>query len=330
MATQFTVYSSTDASAPTITGVAGSLTTALDAILVNGYGAKAAAGWSIAYTATNRRVYLQGAGSSGCYFRVRDDAGGTGGAKEAIIYGAEAMSDVNTVVSGRFPAVAQSALTDNGQIIRKSATADATARAWVAFADSRTIYLFVITGDTVNVYFNAFFGDSYSLVSSDTFRAVIGARSVENNVATTGFSDIASYSTSLYNMVAGSTAAYRQRNFSGVGGSTAIARCGGPWGTVSGAQQLSGQGGLGYPNGANGGLLLDRAKMVDFTTGSVSTYVGWFRGLWIPAHAGSNFVDGDLFSGTGDLAGRSFRVVRGLGGATSHAIVLEVSATVED
>ena len=52
-----TVYRSDDASAPVITGTAGDLVMALDAILVNGYGAKSAAGWTIAYTGANKRAY---------------------------------------------------------------------------------------------------------------------------------------------------------------------------------------------------------------------------------------------------------------------------------
>ena len=47
-----TVYRSTDASAPVLTGVAGAMKAVLDACLVNGYGAKAAAGWSAPFSAT--------------------------------------------------------------------------------------------------------------------------------------------------------------------------------------------------------------------------------------------------------------------------------------
>jgi hypothetical protein len=53
------VYRSTDASAPVLTGQVGSLTALLDAVLVNGYGALTAAGWSINQTTTNKRGYKQ-------------------------------------------------------------------------------------------------------------------------------------------------------------------------------------------------------------------------------------------------------------------------------
>jgi len=60
-----TVYKSTDASAPQMTSAAGSLLTVLDACLVNGYGAKAAAGWAktVIDAPTFQAVYTQGAGS---------------------------------------------------------------------------------------------------------------------------------------------------------------------------------------------------------------------------------------------------------------------------
>jgi hypothetical protein len=58
------VYRSTDASAPVLTGQVGSLTALLDAVLVNGYGALSAAGWTIAQTTTNKRGYKQNTSGS--------------------------------------------------------------------------------------------------------------------------------------------------------------------------------------------------------------------------------------------------------------------------
>lgn len=57
------IYKHTDAGAPVMTAAAGSLLTVLDAVLVNGYGAKSPAGWGKAVidAATNQAVYTQGA-----------------------------------------------------------------------------------------------------------------------------------------------------------------------------------------------------------------------------------------------------------------------------
>lgn len=67
-----TLYQWTDASAPSLTGQVGSLTALLDAILVNGYGSVSAAGWSIAYTSTNKRQYAMASGGTGRQLYVDD------------------------------------------------------------------------------------------------------------------------------------------------------------------------------------------------------------------------------------------------------------------
>lgn len=79
-----TVYKSSDASAPQMTSAAGSLLTVLDACLVNGYGAKPAAGWSktVVDAGTNQAYYRQGAkaGFAQKLLYVKDDAATPGNA----------------------------------------------------------------------------------------------------------------------------------------------------------------------------------------------------------------------------------------------------------
>lgn len=133
-----TVYRSDDASAPVITGTAGDLVTALDAILVNGYGAKADAGWTIAYTGTNKRAYQQGSGLSHL-LRV-DDAD----ARLARVVGYGSMSDIDTG-SNPFPTGAQ---ISGGLYCRKSVSADSVARPWICFATDTTFYLFIFGNRT--------------------------------------------------------------------------------------------------------------------------------------------------------------------------------------
>jgi len=120
------VYKSTDASAPNLTGQAGSLTDLLNACLVAGYGALAAAGWSRPYyDATSKTaVFRPGAGPQH-YFQVADNGPGAGGAKEARIRGYVSMSAYNTGTEP-FPTAAQAT---NALCIRKSTAADATVRA---------------------------------------------------------------------------------------------------------------------------------------------------------------------------------------------------------
>lgn len=136
-----TVYTSDDTSAPTINGTAGSLITALDAILVNGYGSKSAAGWTKPYTGTNKAAFKQGAGLSH-YLRV-DDAD----TRLSRVIGYATMSDVDTGTNP-FPTSGQ---ISGGLYCRKSVTAASTARPWICFANDSTFYIFIFGNRTGNL-----------------------------------------------------------------------------------------------------------------------------------------------------------------------------------
>src|SRR5262245_61500636 len=164
---QFTIYRSTDGSAPVLTGETGKLVDLLDACLVNGYGSKTAAGWAIAFTGTSKRAYRAASGSR-LYYRIQDDGPGAGTFKEARLTGYESMSDIDTG-TGPFPTSAQGVGSVAMYPVRKSAAADSTARAWVVIADARTCYVFVFTGDNANNQLAFGFGEFYSLVNSDAY-----------------------------------------------------------------------------------------------------------------------------------------------------------------
>lgn len=180
------LYRHDDTSAPVLTGQAGSLTTLLDAVLVNGYGSKTAAGWSINQTTTNKRGYKQGAGGahptgSICY--IDDAAPGGAGAREARVCGFDAMTAVTPVGTGQFPNNTQSSIGFGALVIRKSATTDATARKWYIVADAWTFYLFIEQGDDAapNVTGTGFaFGDFKSYKSGDAYCQMIIGRQTEN------------------------------------------------------------------------------------------------------------------------------------------------------
>lgn len=165
------IYRSTDVSAPTLTGTIGTLITLLDACLVNGYGAKSAAGWTKAYSGTNLAAYrMSTAGSSsGCYLRVDDT-----NAREGRIVGYKTMSDVNTG-TGLFPTSVQQT---GGYYVKKSTSADSVARPWVLISDERFFYLFInanvtafANSDTQDGYM--YFGDLISNKSVDGNECVI-------------------------------------------------------------------------------------------------------------------------------------------------------------
>lgn len=222
------VYRSTDASAPVLTGAAGSLVALLDACLVNGYGALAAAGWTKALTAANKAGYKQnltGANNaSGMYLYVDDTAPGAGGAREARVCGFETMSAITPTGTGQFPTAAQSAIGTGQLVIRKSLTADATARAWTLVANGQTIYLFIETGDqpTPNVGALTFvFGDFKSYKSGDQYAVGIIARNIENSGAATNepFSMMGGQASNTWGPSAKYFGHFVARHWTGLGGS---------------------------------------------------------------------------------------------------------------
>lgn len=183
------IYRSSDASAPSLSGSVGSLIALLDACLVNGYGSQTAAGWTKAFSTTNKAAYKQnltGANnSSGMYLYVDDTGPGAGGAREARTCGFETMSAITPTGTGQFPTSAQSLIGVGTLIIRKSTTADATTRAWTLVANGQTIYLSIETGDQVQPLGSMIFvfGDFKSYKASDQYAVCIIGRAVENQAS---------------------------------------------------------------------------------------------------------------------------------------------------
>lgn len=303
-----TIYQSTDASAPVLTGATGSLVALLDACLVNGYGAKAAAGWTKSFSGTSKAAYRQGAGSA-FYLRVQDDGPGAGTYKEARAVGYETMSDVDTGTPP-FPTVAQAT---NGVFIRKSTTADSTARAWILAATNKVFHLFTFTGDTANVASSFTFGDVYSYKASDLYSCHISGRTTENAGFTSGES--APILTTSY----GATVAGKWfvRSYTGIGGAVAAGGHSDYW---IAAQPTMGLSGNTYPDPVDGGM-----RMTPLYIHEASATRGNVPGLWNPLHNVA-FGLGDTISGVGGLAGRTFQVVS-VNAVTPGQLLLETSNT---
>lgn len=226
------MYKSTDAGAPALTGAAGSLLALLDACLVNGYGAKAAAGWSKPFAnAANKGCYLQSTvGSnnpSGMGLAIDDSGPGAGSFREARVCGFEALTSVSAG-TGQFPTVAQMAIGTGQLVIRKSATADATARAWTLIASGQTFYLFIESGDSIIPLATTTFcfGDFKSFKSADQYAVMIIGRTAENTGSTAqdalwamNCSNTANIS--LVNCMYGH---YVARHWTGIGGSVKVGK----------------------------------------------------------------------------------------------------------
>ncbi|MCQ4165145.1 hypothetical protein [Tahibacter harae] len=174
------VFQSTDTSAPVLTGQVGSLAALLEACLVGvggvAYGsggtAKTAAGWTLAFTATNKRAFRNSvaAGGTGHYFRIDDTGGTAAGAREAVLKGYVSMSDVDTGVGSDI--MPDATLYPSGGWILKSDTATSTARAWRIIADEISCHLWVSADGGFSQGFHSF-GDLASEVPGDNYRSYV-------------------------------------------------------------------------------------------------------------------------------------------------------------
>jgi len=317
-----TVYKSTDGSAPVLTGAAGSLVTVLDAVLVNGYGAKAAAGWSKAYSGTNKAAYRTGAGPQH-YFRVQDDAPNPtlANGREARVRGFEAMTTVDAG-TGPFPTTAQLA---NGLFQTKSASDDGTARPWIIVADSRTLHLWVKSGWYGANWAGSSFGEYYSTsIPVETHRSIIINRAVELIAATPNMPEVNERLSDLAAVTAALVGHYTPRNWQG--GMQSAVNVGKHGNAAHSAAVMVGL--YPYPSPSDGGVHLAPLTVHEPISG-VSIPRGRVRGLWHWLHpAGSQVSDQDTFSGTGPLAGKSFMIIKpGPGGLGTF--VVETSDTWE-
>lgn len=291
-----TVYSSTDASAPTLTGQVGSLTALLDAVLVNGYGTKPAAGWTRAYNGTNKSAYLQAANLARHYFRVEDAASGTVTlAREARIKCYEAMTTID-VGTGPYPT------STTYYYVTKSASVDATARPWVVVADQYTMYMFVKTGQFPG-WSGFSFGNYFRLDAAFAMGNLLIGRVTADVL--TSIDNLALLS-SVGTAVAGHLAPRSWQPGAPIGSVMGLSKHGdGVKGSASG---LSGV--ISYPNGPSAGIVLSQVWLTEpYTT--VGHVLGRMRGFWQICHPmGAAINDGDTFSGTGALAGKTFLVLK--------------------
>lgn len=300
---QFTVYKSTDASAPSLSGTNGSLVALLDACLVNGYGSKAAAGWAKAFSGANKAAYRAPAGVRH-YIRVQDDGPGAGVAREARLLGYASMTDVDTG-AGAF---------GSGAVTRKSSTADATARPWYVLADARSFYLLIQAEAALPNWLGTMFGEYFSILSpASTGRSIIWGRYVENSATLTNERlDVRSAITS----VSSGSAAVTQ--FGGGGGATGV---GLHFGDANSASATL-VGVLTYPNPTDNGL-----HMGPVWVHEVNNRIGRMRGFWCMHHPVTSFADGTTFTGSGAYAGKTFLIIKPTG--NNGCYCFETSDTLE-
>ncbi len=347
---QFTIYSSSDPNGPgMLLGTNGSLVSVLNACLVNGYSGKPAAGWTkpLPDISGSMACYKQASGSQFTLF-VNDSGPNVASlACEAWVCGYETITSLtgstgagsvftssygNGYGYGQFPLSFQNG-TYGHVVVRKSSTNDSTYRPWVIAADASTMYMWVLTGDAANSYAHWSFGDIYALKNTDVYRGYIYAMPTENS-APGANDDVADcinggqqrdVGNNYGSQLAGHFVA---RNMNGFGGSNWFSRRGDSG--VSSAMKSAAcyvsriDGVLPCPNPADNSIWMNPLWMMDYPTIALR---GKFRGLYQICHSISNFSDGQVFSGSGDFAGRTFMVVKT--SPYSSMWGLEISPTVD-
>lgn len=290
MATNTRFFASTDTGAPVLTGQVGSLISLLKACLVGtagvaygtGGSAKSAAGWTNAYEniGANKIAFRNSvaAGGTGCYLRVADNGGMTGGAREASCRLYFTMSDVDTGTDPT-PTVAQYS---DGLIARKSGTTDSTAREWFLAADERTLYLSVKettrsdTGSTWSTYCCFAAGDYASDDPAQTWACFIAGNRVS---VTASLGNSQGYSIANMSSNALNPGLYLMRSVSHTSGPVNAGILGRQISQAGGAEN---QGSLPNPNTGSGNLYFTPSYIATEPTSSSPVLYGRFRGVFTP------------------------------------------------
>jgi len=259
------IYRHTDPGAPALSGIVGSLTALLDAVLVDGYGtgpsAKPPAGWTREFMATNKRAYRNNpVTGTGAFVRVDDDATSPGNARHAWVRTFLAMTDIDT---GTDPAPTAAQLAD-GVIFAKSDALSSAARPWAIFANERFFYLFVNLNNAASPYDGVahlpfFAGDTVPIRAGD-FAAfyVCGSDRTSWTGGSSGGHAMLVANFGLEGSFQANRAGYFSRSYTQAVGAAGGNMCR-PSGTTS--DDTAGSSGGAYPNPVNEGVLFETALL---------------------------------------------------------------------
>lgn len=188
-----TIYRWDDTDAPVLNGTAGSAWNMLKKCLIEGYGSKAAAGWSMLFENVNQDIGVMrnnAVTGTGTIYQVIDDAISTYtyGGKGFMVSGYESMSDELTG-SGQWGYVAAQGL------MKSNWNTDLYPIPWVIIADDRAFYFFAAYNKTdgqivaTDKYIHAFFvGDAVPYFPEDEHFAlvIVGSYSGDGYLGTLG------------------------------------------------------------------------------------------------------------------------------------------------
>lgn len=271
--------------------IAGSITTRM-----------APAGWEKPFSGTNKAAYRSAAPDSTRLFLRVDDTGSfnlsgqnqswSNQPRVAAVFGCESMSDIDTF-SGQFPNASQA-----GKFWTKSNANDATARRWRLFADDRYLMFFCYKRTDI-AYASAFrFGDIVPFRPGDAYHAIINGVWDQNFFGNP--SPGADYYESRFHALQGDTqGAYLCRPAAQIGDPVSA----GQWGHR--LQDVTGAGGLAFPNPADNGLILHGPILV---TESGSSCRGIAPGIYQPLH-NAPYTTETKVSNVPGLLGRTLQAV---------------------
>lgn len=314
-----TIYRSTDASAPSLTGVAGSMVTVLNGCLVTGYGAQPAAGWTTPYTGTSQAAYRAPSGKRR-YLYVNDAS-----TTDARVIGYEDMTAINTG-TGLFPTTGQL----SGGLYFNKGIAGVIARPWILVATGTCFYFFADGGLAAGLDLTAttaaqsvmFFGDFISNRVGDVWNtSLICSRTVAGAGATSAAGQITSPT-----VFAVHPGHYIARAFTQIGAAIGFSK--GTRAGIIGATLAVGAGGGDYPDPITGNMNLSYVDIYEQTGGTAAQVSrrGRLPGIWAPLHTlpGSSM---DTFTGTGDLAGKTFMLINVFSSSSPGRLAVEISDT---
>lgn len=319
------LYASTDAGAPTLNEASGSLISVLDACLVNGYGAKVAAGWEKSFSdSTTGAAYRAPAGNRH-YLSVNDAAGPN--PRGTIIVNATAWN-----VGESYSPAPQSVA--GGVFIPKHDNV-AGSRAWYVLVNDRMLYFWTAWSSASDFSRGAlfYFGDVLPARLNDAYATIIGGAHTSMNTtnwsgtwsASTSDSATISLGTTLSEVVGlggyGTflhSGKFWARSHTAVGQGVAattqhdLSRFHTSHISTGSALPLNlasshaaylryywASGSAGYPNVIDGGLYFSPVQASEGFA-----YRGTLPGLWVPMSFHSTTFHNQRMFGTGPLAGK--------------------------
>jgi hypothetical protein len=265
-------------------------------------------GWTKSFSGTNKAVYRPGAGNQ-YYLRV-DHTGTT----TPLLRGYVTMSDVDTGTEP-FPTTVQDA---DGLAMFVTASA---ARDWFIVGDEKRFYMQYVAsnvaeGSDMSGSQICGFGDYTSYKSGDVYNTFIhGLDGTAAATNSTGHAYAASVVSSQVNC-------FSPRSYTQSGTAVTTPRVMPCHYLIAATTVTSGgTSSAAYPNGPDGGLLLSPVYIGEYAAAALR---GRLEGVWGLGHSHTNFNNKDTFTGSGDLSGKTFIIMKHY---NAGATVYEISNT---